>query len=115
METREALRELLDGLSDRELETVFDFVQYLRWRGQARTEEGQIVELRESAPGAPPLPRVISSSEPRPDPLLQVLLDAPDDDEPLTPEDRAVLEQRIRAARQGDLVSDEGASRRLGF
>ncbi len=49
------------------------------------------------------------------DPLVKSLLEAPLDDEPLTPEDEAAIEEGLRALEKGDVVSDEEMKRRLGL
>jgi len=41
------------------------------------------------------------------DPVMLALLNAPEDDEPLSDEDREALEEGRRALAEGDVVSDE--------
>jgi len=48
------------------------------------------------------------------DPLLLALADAPEDDEPLTPEDEAALEEGLAALRRGEVVPADEVWRRLG-
>ena len=49
------------------------------------------------------------------DPLLKKLLEAPEDDEELTPKGVAAIEEGWEALRRGDIVSDEELSRELGL
>jgi hypothetical protein len=49
------------------------------------------------------------------DPLLRALMNAPEDDEPLTPKERNVLEEGRRALAKGDVVSDEELRAELGI
>jgi hypothetical protein len=48
------------------------------------------------------------------DPLLRVLEAAPEDDEPLTPEDEAAIEEAWADVRAGRVISDDELGRRLG-
>ncbi len=47
------------------------------------------------------------------DPVLRSLLEAPYDDEPLTPEEAAALDEGWEALANGDVLSDEEVKRRL--
>jgi hypothetical protein len=49
------------------------------------------------------------------DPFVQSLLEAPWDDEPLTAEEEALVEEGWRAVKEGDVVSHEEMKRRLGI
>ncbi len=49
------------------------------------------------------------------DPVVKSLLEAPLDDEPLTPEDEAAIEEGRRAAAEGNLISNEEMKRQLGI
>ena len=49
------------------------------------------------------------------DPVLRNLLEAPYDDEPLTPEDEAALDEGWKALATGDTFSDEEVKSRLGL
>lgn len=47
------------------------------------------------------------------DPLLLALADAPEDDEPVTPEEEAAVREAYQAIARGEVVSLEEARRRL--
>jgi hypothetical protein len=47
------------------------------------------------------------------DPVLRSLLRAPEDDEPLLPEDVAAIEEAKAAYRRGDAISADAAKREL--
>ena len=47
------------------------------------------------------------------DPVLRAILNAPFDDEPETPEERAAVEEALEDVRSGRVVSNEEARRRL--
>jgi predicted transcriptional regulator len=47
--------------------------------------------------------------------LPRILREAPIDDEPLTTEDRAAIQEGRDAAARGDVVSDEDLDRELGW
>ena len=49
------------------------------------------------------------------DPLMQKLVEAPYDDEPLTEEDEAALAEAWEAVARGDVYSDEEVRRQLGL
>jgi len=49
------------------------------------------------------------------DPVLRALMNAPEDDEPLSDEDREALEEGRRALAEGDVVTDEELSAELGL
>jgi hypothetical protein len=49
------------------------------------------------------------------DPFLRALTLASEDDEPVTPEQAAVLDRRRQAVTRGCTVSDEEAAHRLGL
>ena len=49
------------------------------------------------------------------DPVLHALLNAPEDDEPLTEEDLEALEEGRRALEAGDVVSHEELKQELGI
>ena len=49
------------------------------------------------------------------DPVMHALLNAPEDDEPLSDEDREALEEGRRALAEGDVVSDEELAAELGI
>lgn len=49
------------------------------------------------------------------DPLIRALHEAPDDDEPETPEEHAAVEEARSEADRGELVPHEEAMRRLGL
>ena len=50
---------------------------------------------------------------PEEDPVIKALREAPPDDEPITPEDLAALEEAEEDARQGRLVPHEEIRRRV--
>jgi hypothetical protein len=49
------------------------------------------------------------------DPVMRALMNAPEDDEPLTDADREALEEGRRALAEGDVVSDEELRAELGI
>jgi hypothetical protein len=49
------------------------------------------------------------------DPLLRALLDAPEDDEPESDQERAAVAEGWAALRSGDVVSDHELRRELGL
>ena len=49
------------------------------------------------------------------DPLLRTLLNAPEDDEPETAEERKAVEEAYDAIARGEVVSDEELRRELGL
>ena len=49
------------------------------------------------------------------DPLLHVLLTAPDDDEPLSPEDEKAIAEGLDALNRGETVTLEEPKRELGL
>lgn len=49
------------------------------------------------------------------DPVWRALMNAPEDDEPLSDEDREALEEGRRALAEGDVVSDEELRAKLGI
>ena len=49
------------------------------------------------------------------DPFVQSLLEAPWDNEPLTAEDEAAIEEGMRAEAEGKLISHEEVKRQLGL
>lgn len=49
------------------------------------------------------------------DPLIQALESAPEDDEPVTDEEREAVEEAERAFADGDVVSDAHVRARLGL
>jgi predicted transcriptional regulator len=51
---------------------------------------------------------------PEEDPVLRALRDAPPDDEPITQEDLAAIEEAEEDVRQGRLIPHEEVCRRLG-
>jgi predicted transcriptional regulator len=54
----------------------------------------------------------LASSE---DPLLRALMNAPEDDEPLSDADREALEEGRRALEAGDVVSHEELRKAIGL
>jgi len=48
------------------------------------------------------------------DPVLRAIREAPEDDEPLTDEDRTAIEAGLEDYRQGRVISDKELGRRLG-
>ena len=49
------------------------------------------------------------------DPVLRAFLEAPEDDEPETEEERAAVAEAYEAIARGDVVSDEELRRELGL
>lgn len=99
-ETRRLLHELLDSIDERNLEAAQAFLEFLAAR------HARHVLLEESAPGAPALREVIS------DPVLREFLAAPDDDEELTAEDIAAIEEGKADVAAGHTVTRDQIERR---
>ena len=53
--------------------------------------------------------------EPLVDPMLLVLMNAPEDDEPLTDEDREAIAEGVAEYRRGDFIGAAEAKRRHGI
>ena len=119
-ETRAELHELIDQLPEdteilskirdtvvRELELRAGIHQALEARGTSAEEInvaiGTIFRLRR--PGEPD--REPTAEDLANDPLLDVLMNAPEDDEPLTAEDLAAIAEGKAAADRGDVVAWE--------
>ena len=49
------------------------------------------------------------------DPVLQAFLNAPEDDEPETEEERAAVAEAYESIARGEVISDEELRRRLGL
>jgi hypothetical protein len=49
------------------------------------------------------------------DPVVRALINAPDDDEPLTDDERAAIAEGLADLERGDVVSDEELRRELGL
>jgi len=60
------------------------------------------------------LSEAAAALEPLADPMLVVLLNAPEDDEPLTDEDRAAIAEGKADIARGDVVSADEMKRRFG-
>ena len=71
-----------------------------------------IDELPESQ--LPVVERFLTGRGAGPNPILQALADAPEDDEPLTPEDEAAIEEAYRDLAAGNVVPNDELWRRLG-
>lgn len=51
----------------------------------------------------------------RSDPLLRALLSAPEEDEPISPEEEAAVEEGRQALARGEVITDDELRRKLGF
>ena len=131
MTTRETLHRILADLTDDELQEVETFAGYLKHRRDRITPRvgpgwpSAIEELR-SELGAD---RIIVSTEPGEpwravytgkgtelvDPMLQALYSAPLDDEPVTEDDEAAIEESRQEAAHGKTVPLEALRRELGW
>jgi hypothetical protein len=49
------------------------------------------------------------------DPVLRAFLDAPEDDEPVTPEEEAAITEAREAVARGEVISHEELARELGW
>ena len=101
-DTRSTLHRLIDQLAEADLDAARAFLEFLRTR---HTVSGDIVLLEESIPMAERLPRVVPGDDTAGDPVLRALIDAPEDDEPLTPEDIAAIAEAREAAGRGEIES----------
>ncbi len=59
--------------------------------------------------------RVLEERLAKHDPVLRAFLNAPEDDEPETEEERAAVEEAYEALARGEVVSDEELRRELGL
>ncbi len=59
--------------------------------------------------------RVLEERLSKHDPVLHAFLNAPEDDEPETEEERAAVEEAYEALARGEVVSDEELRRELGL
>jgi len=91
MQTRDRLHRLIDELPDAELPEVERLL----------AGHGGNDSLRRALAKFPN------------DPLLRALADAPEDDEPLTPEEAAAIEEARRSVAAGRVVSDDELWQRL--
>jgi hypothetical protein len=64
---------------------------------------------RDEQPGSEPTAEELAA-----DPMLRVLAEAPEDDEPLTDEERASIEEGVAAYQRGEAISANEAKRRHG-
>jgi hypothetical protein len=112
--TREHLHELVDKLQDDQLDQAEAVLELLA------AQRGEVVELLESAPGAPPLPRPGDTDDMNAF-LANVtapyrpLSEAPEDDEPVTEEDLAAIREGREAYARGEYVTDDELKRRMGW
>ena len=61
-------------------------------------------------------PRVPAApAHPDEDPVVRAFADAPDDDEPVTPEDAAAIVEAEQDLARGDVISHAELKRRLGL
>jgi len=60
------------------------------------------------------LAALLESAEEEDDPVLRSLREAPVDDEPETPEERAAVEEALREIREGRTIPHEEVKRRWG-
>src|SRR5690348_10786974 len=95
--TRERIEEVLDQLPEEQLELVLTYVR--------RVSTGETIE---AAP-------CFTEDDLAADPLLRVLMEAPEDDEPLTDEDLAAIAEGKADIERGDIVSAEAMKRRFGL
>ena len=110
-DTRSALHRLIDQLAESDLDAARAFLEFLRTR---QAVGGDIVLLEESVPMAERLPRAVPDDQ-SDDPVLRALEAAPYDDEPLTPEQAALLDQRRQSVAGGRTITDEDLTRALGL
>ena len=100
---RAELRRLIDELND---QNTYAVLAYVRFVHEAQARPGIRMGLTWSDETAPVPPD---------DPVLRALETAPDDDEPVTPEQEAVLNLRRRSAARGETIADEDLARTLGL
>ncbi len=62
-----------------------------------------------------PARRVLEERLSKHDPVLRAFLNAPEDDEPETEEERAAVKEAYEAIARGEVVSDEELRRDLGL
>ena len=75
------------------------------------TTREHILELLDAIPDER-LDAAAAALEPLADPMLVALMNAPEDDEPLTDEDREAIAEGVAEYRRGDYVSAADAKRR---
>jgi hypothetical protein len=129
--TRETLHRILADLTDDELQEVETFAGYLKHRRDRITPRvgpgwpTAIEELRNelgadhiivpTEPGEPWQAVYTGRSIEMVDPMLQALYSAPLDDEPVTEEDEAAVEEARQEAARGETVPLEALRRELGW
>jgi hypothetical protein len=99
-DTRRVLHDLIEAIDDRNLGAAQAFLEFLA------TRHGELVILQESVPGDPSVLDAIR------DPVLREFLAAPEDDEELTDEDIAAIEEGKADIAAGRVVTHEELERR---
>jgi hypothetical protein len=118
MTAKEALHDLIDALPEDQLHTVRLVVEFLAFRQlRDRVAHGLATpdELRRFLESREHGDFVVSERGDtfEDDPLLRAFLDAPEDDEPLTPDDVAAIEAGKADIARGEVVPWEEAKARL--
>ncbi len=114
MTVKEELHRAVDQLDDAAAAIALG---YVRWFLTRHTEELEAIARRllgQLAADDPARVRSLLDSLTDDDPVGLSLALAPIDDEPLTPEEAAAIDEAYAARQRGDVVSDEELRRELG-
>jgi hypothetical protein len=124
MTTKEALyRRLIDDVAADDVRTAEAFLDLLRQRrrlGRLKFDKvkglsaADLVALRNAlVHGRWALDKV--AAIPVDDPVLRAFMEAPEDDEPVTPEEEAAIAEARDAVAKGEVTSHEELARELGW
>jgi hypothetical protein len=124
MTTKEALyRRLIDDVAADDVRTAEAFLDLLRQRrrlGRLKFDKvkglsaADLVALRNAlVHGRWALDKV--AAIPVDDPVLRAFMEAPEDDEPVTPEEEAAIAEAREAVARGEVTSHEELARELGW
>jgi hypothetical protein len=124
MTTKEALyRRLIDDVAADDVRTAEAFLDLLRQKrrlGRLKFDKvkglsaADLVALRNAlVHGRWALDKV--AAIPVDDPVLRAFMEAPEDDEPVTPEEEAAIAEAREAVARGEVTSHEELARELGW
>jgi predicted transcriptional regulator len=99
-DTRRTLHALVDSIDEQNLDAAQAFLEFLAAR------RGKLMPLEESDPGS------VETRDAIEDPLLREFLAAPEDDEDLSDEDSAAIEEGKADVAAGRIVTHEEIMRR---
>lgn len=96
VKTRDELHRLVDGLGEGDLATARAFLEFLGSRQRHGAASANAMD-----------------ADPVSDPILRAFMDTPEDDEDLTPDERAAIDGGKADVAAGDVVPFEEVERRL--